>query len=109
LGHNWGMVHRTITGMSGLPRTLRTCHLPAEMFAASRSLWTGLFLTRKRSDSDHATGRVLLEGQHATDERPPGNRADNAVDGDRWNVLVEGLLEATDRSVGLGAEDPIDL
>ena len=49
MGHTWGMVHRTITGMSGLPRTLRTCHLPAEMFAASRSLWTGFFLTRKRA------------------------------------------------------------
>ena len=49
MGHTWGMVHRTITGMSGLPRTLRTCHLPAEMFAASRSLWTGFFLTRKGS------------------------------------------------------------
>src|SRR5919106_6407788 len=47
------MVHRTITGMSGLPRTLRTCHLPAEMFAASRSLWTGSF-----PDTEEVTGAV---------------------------------------------------
>lgn len=49
LGHTWAMAHRTITCTGGLSRTLQTCHLPGKIFGASRSIWTGFFLTRKRS------------------------------------------------------------
>ena len=49
------------------------------------------------------------EGEHSADQGLPGDGADDAVDGDRRDVLVEGLLEAADGGVGLGPEDPVDL
>src|SRR3954453_18199061 len=45
-----------------------------------------------------------LEGQHPADQRPPGDRADDAIDRD-----VEGVLEAAHGRVGLRPEDPVDL
>src|SRR5512132_30974 len=54
-----------------------------------------------------AAGR--LEREHAADQRPPGDGADDAVDRDRGDVLVQGLLEAPHGGVGLGTEDPVDL
>jgi tetratricopeptide (TPR) repeat protein len=56
-----------------------------------------------------ASGRPGLERQHAADQRPPGDRADDAVDRDRGDVLVQGPLEVADGGVGLGAEDAVDL
>src|SRR6266536_859844 len=41
--------------------------------------------------------------EHAADQRPPGQRADDPVDGDS-----ERLLEAAHRGRGLGPEDPVD-
>jgi len=49
------------------------------------------------------------EREHSADQGLPGDGADDAVDGDRRDVLVEGLLEAADGGVGLGPEDPVDL
>jgi hypothetical protein len=46
----------------------------------------------------------LLAGEHPADQRPPGDRTNDAVDGE-----LQGLLEAADRGVGLEAEDPVDL
>jgi hypothetical protein len=43
------MDHRTTGGTSGLSRTPRSRYLSAEVLGASRSLWTGFFLTQKRS------------------------------------------------------------
>src|SRR6266699_968357 len=42
------------------------------------------------------------EREHAADQGPPGQRADDPVDGD-----AERLLEAPDRRRGLGPEDPV--
>src|SRR6478736_6446543 len=35
-----------------------------------------------------AVGRSRLEGEHSADQGLPGDGADDAVDGDRWGVLV---------------------
>src|SRR6266699_5627105 len=43
------------------------------------------------------------EREHAADQGPPGQRADDPVDGD-----AERLLEATHRRRGLGPEDSVD-
>src|SRR5205807_2070810 len=48
-------------------------------------------------------------GEHSADQGAPGDGADDAVDGDRRDVPVEGLLEGADRGFGLGPEDPVDL
>src|SRR5207302_4658687 len=48
------------------------------------------------------------EGEHSADQGLPGDEADDAVDGDRQDVQVQGLLEAADGGVGLGPEDPVD-
>jgi len=53
--------------------------------------------------------RQALEGVHPADQPLPGDRADDAVDGDRGHVLVERLLEGAHRGLGLRAEDPVDL
>ena len=108
MGHTWGMVHRTITGMSGLPRTLRTCHLPAEMFAASRSLWTGFFLTRKRTEVQllpRPLSPLLPALSVAKDCSLPYNKAKawdestGTAVGERLTVLsFEGSYPMSDRS-----------
>src|SRR5258708_3866081 len=49
------------------------------------------------------------EGEHSADQGLPGDGADDAIDGDRRDVLVQGLLEAADGGLGLGPEDPVDL
>src|ERR1700730_9217900 len=59
---------------------------------------------RPRGPADlvaHARGGS--EREHAADQGPPGQRADDPVDGD-----PERLLEAAHRSRGLGPEDPVD-
>ena len=56
----------------------------------------------------HFAGRAgRSEGEHSADQGPPGDGADDAVHGDRRDVLMEGLLEAADRGVGLGPEDAV--
>src|SRR5690348_2120190 len=47
--------------------------------------------------------------EHSADQSLPGDGADDAVDGDRRDLLVQGLLEAADGGVGLWPEDPVDL
>jgi hypothetical protein len=42
------MDQRITAGTSGFFRTHKSCHLPAEMVGASRSIWTGFFLAEKR-------------------------------------------------------------
>src|SRR5262245_41316839 len=79
-----------------------------------RSVWTvptGSACTASRSTRSTAprpsTGPASSSGtprEHAADQRLPGDRADNAVDGD-----LGGLLEAAHPSLGLRAEDPVDL
>jgi hypothetical protein len=49
-------------------------------------------LTRQRSALTKRPAGVVLAGQHAADQRPPGDRTDDAVNGDRRDVLVEGLF-----------------
>jgi hypothetical protein len=48
--------------------------------------------------------RCRLAGQHAADERPPGDRTDDAVD--RYS---ESILEASNSRLRLRTEDPVDL
>ena len=50
-----------------------------------------------------APTRGRSEREHAADQGPPGQRADDSVDGD-----PERLLEAAHRCRGLGPEDPVD-
>src|SRR6266540_1590983 len=52
--------------------------------------------------------RQALEGVHPADQPLPGDRADDAVDGDRGHVLPERLLEGAHRRVGGRAEDAVD-
>src|SRR5262245_49806892 len=70
---------------------------------ASERCSAGAWCCRSRSAGPR------LEREHAADQRLPGDRPDDAVDGDRRDVLVQGLLEAADGRVGLGTEDPVDL
>src|SRR6185437_13288254 len=57
----------------------------------------------------HAGRGCQLKGEHSADQGPPGDGADDTVDGDGRDVLVECLLEAADGGVSLGPEDPVDL
>src|SRR5205823_11637684 len=50
-----------------------------------------------------------LAGEHAADQRLPGHRADDPVDGHGRYILGDGVLEPAYRGVGLGAEDTVDL
>src|SRR5918996_5061527 len=60
-------------------------------------------------DLSERPAQVLIsERQHAADQGPPGDRADDAVDRDRGDVLVQGPLEGADGGVGPGTEDPVD-
>src|ERR1700759_2500323 len=56
-----------------------------------------------------AGGRSGSDREHAADQGLPGDRADDAVHGHRWDVGVQGLLEAADQGFGHRPEDPVDL
>src|SRR5215211_6730700 len=100
-GIPWKSRYRSVT----VPRTGPAFVCTMSVDASISTSWPPPTAPTTRA-TPGAAGR--LERQHAADQRPPGDRADDAVDRDRRDVLVQGVLEAPHGGVGLGAEDPVD-